>query len=390
MTRVAWFHCFAGIAGDMALGSLVDAGADAGEVAGLVRRLPVTGWDLRFEPALRGGISCTRAVVTLSRSGSAQAARTGSDVMDAVRGARLPERVEARALATFGALVEVEGRLHRRDPRGVHLHEAGGHDALVDVVGTAAALEVLDVGEVAVSPVAVGTGTVDAAHGVLPNPPPAVVRLLEGLPSYGRPVPLELTTPTGAALVRALAGTAGPMPPMTVLASGYGAGSAELPSLPNCTQVVLGEAVDAQAGAGQPVTTLEATVDDVTGEQLAHAVAELLATGALDAWISPVVMKKGRPGHTLHVLCDPSRAEMLGGLVRRATGSFGVRAITGERWPEQRRVSEVAVTGETIRMKVGTGRAKPEHDDVARVAARTGLGLREVAWRAEEAWRRGT
>ncbi|HLW45782.1 MAG TPA: LarC family nickel insertion protein, partial [Acidimicrobiales bacterium] len=255
-------------------------------------------------------------------------------------------------------------------------------------------------------------GTVRASHGTLPNPPPAVLRLLEGFPTYGRPVPLELTTPTGAALVRALAsprataqgvatgvgtgvGTtadpgAGAMPPMTVLASGYGAGQAELDTLPNCTQVVIGVATHERTGVGtgQPVTVLEANLDDATGEQLALSIAALLDDGALDAWITPAVMKKGRPGHTVHVLCDPARAERLADVVRRTTGSFGVRAVRGERWPESRRMEEVVVEGMTVRVKVGLARVKAEPEDVSHVAAATGLDPQEVAFRAEDAWRR--
>ncbi len=391
MTRIAWFHCFAGIAGDMALGSLLDAGADEAEVAALLARLPVGGWELRFEPVLRGGIACTRAVVHVGgASGGERRDRSHADIAAAVRAAALPARVERRALATFAALAEVEGLLHRTGPDDVHFHEVGGHDALVDVVGTASALEVLGVDTVAVSAVALGTGTVRAAHGTLPNPSPAVLRLLEGFPTYGRPVPLELTTPTGAALLRALASpaVAGAMPPMTVRASGYGAGAAELATLPNCTQVVLGDAVGEETGPGQPVTVLAANLDDATGEQLAVALAALLDAGALDAWVTPVVMKKGRPGHTVHVLCEPARAEALADVVRRTTGSFGVRAVRGERWPESRHEEEVHVEGHPVQMKVGLTRAKAEAEDVARVAAATGLDVHEVASRAEEAWRR--
>ena len=391
MTRIAWFHCFAGIAGDMALGSLLDAGADEAEVAALLERLPVGGWELRFEQVLRGGIACTRALVHVDEAtDEARRDRSHAEIAAAVRAAALPARVERRALATFAALAGVEGLLHRTDPDDVHFHEVGGHDALVDVVGTASALEVLGVDTVAVSAVALGTGTVRAAHGTLPNPSPAVLRLLEGFPTYGRPVPLELTTPTGAALLRALASpaVAGAMPPMTVRASGYGAGAAELATLPNCTQVVLGDAVGEETGPGQPVTVLAANLDDATGEQLAVALAALLDAGALDAWVTPVVMKKGRPGHTVHVLCEPARAEALADVVRRTTGSFGVRAVRGERWPESRHEEEVHVEGHPVQMKVGLTRAKAEAEDVARVAAATGLDVHEVASRAEEAWRR--
>lgn len=384
---VAWFHCFAGAAGDMVLGSLLDAGADLHEVLALLRRVPLPGWDLRREEALRGGVACTRAVVTAA--GDAPA-RTHADLADLVRSAGLPHRVTSRALAVFDALARAEAAVHRTDPARVHFHEVGGHDAVVDVVGTAAALEVLGVDEVTASPVAVGLGTVRSAHGVLPNPPPAVVRLLEGVPTYGRPVPVELTTPTGAALLTALAGSFGPMPAMEVRASGFGAGSAELEDLPNCTQVVVGRAVGAAAGdpGGQPVTQLEVNLDDVTGEQLALAVATLLDAGAHDAWVTPTVMKKGRPAHTVHALCDPAEAARLRGVLRSATGSPGVRALEGRRWPAPRRVETVEVAGEPVRVKAGPDRAKPEFDDVARAAGRTGLPAHEVASRAEEAWRR--
>ncbi len=384
----AWFHCFAGIAGDMALGSLIDAGADTGELRQLLRRIPLGSFDLRVDEVLRGGIACTRVVVSTDDTTTV---RTHADLVSLVRAAVLPDRVTARSLAVFAALAGAEGALHRRDPTQVHLHEVGGHDAVVDVVGTAIALELLAVDEVHASAVATGTGTIRTAHGTLPNPPPAVVRLLRGVPVYGRPVPTELTTPTGAALLAALATSFGPLPPMEVAASGFGAGQAELAELPNCTQVVVGRSLDVAggggAGPGQPVVELETNVDDVTGEQLAHAVEVLLSAGAHDAWITPVVMKKGRPGHTVHALCDPALAGRLRDLLRSATGTYGVRGHQGERWPSARRMASIDVEGEPVRMKVGPRRAKPEFDDVVRAAQRTGLPVSEVAWRAEVAWR---
>src|SRR6185437_16679673 len=216
----------------------------------------------------------------------------------------------------------------------------------VDVVGTMAALEVLGVDRVAASPVATGTGTVRSAHGLLPNPSPAVVRLLAGAPIYGRDTPVELTTPTGAALLASLADGFGPLPPMTVSASGFGAGGAELADLPNCTQVVLGTAAStagADVGGGQPVVQLEANLDDVTGEQLAYAVASLMDAGAHDAWVTPAVMKKGRPAHVLHALCDPALVAVVRAVITRTTGTLGVRALTGERWPVARTMAKVTV-----------------------------------------------
>jgi uncharacterized protein (TIGR00299 family) protein len=382
----AWFHCFAGIAGDMAVGSLLDAGADLDEVVSMVRRLPLGGWTLEAEPVLRGGIAATLAIVHVTED---SVVRTHSHIVGLIEEARLPERVRRRSLAAFGALARAEGALHRRPPSQVHFHEVGGHDAIVDIVGTSAALEVLDVDLVTASAIATGTGIVRTAHGILPNPAPAVVELLRGVPTQGRDINVELTTPSGAAILTATATAYGPLPTMTITATGFGAGQRDLDQLPNCTQVVLGTSLESGAAVpGQPVTLLEVNVDDATGEALAHAVAALMAAGAHDAWITPVVMKKGRPGHTVSVLADTAVAPSLSEILRLETGSLGVRGQVLERWPASRSLQEVDVEGVPVRVKVSPGRIKVEHDDAARAARRSGLPLREVLWRAESAWRR--
>jgi pyridinium-3,5-bisthiocarboxylic acid mononucleotide nickel chelatase len=381
---VAWFHCFAGIAGDMALGSLVDAGADVAEVRRLLQRLDLPGWELQVEEALRGGVACSRALV---RGDDDVVVRTHAHIAAMISGAALPPRVAERALAVFLRLAQVESALHRRPVDQVHFHEVGGHDAIIDIVGTVSALEVLGVDEVTASAVATGTGMVRAAHGLLPNPSPAAVRLLDGVPTYGRETPIELTTPTGAALLAALATGFGPMPAMVVTASGFGAGAGELDELPNCTQVVIGRREAAGAGPGQPAVVLEANLDDVTGEQLAYAIAAALDGGAFDAWASPVTMKKGRPGHVLCVLTDAAHLDDLRRVITSATGTFGVRATPVARWPVARTFDQVTVDGMIVRMKVAGGRAKPEFDDLALIATKTGAAVDDVASRAEEAWR---
>jgi uncharacterized protein (TIGR00299 family) protein len=374
---IAWFHCFSGIAGDMALGALVDAGADLDGVREILGRLPVNGWSVRAEPTMRGGIAATQLVVEVSDS---TVVRTYGHIT---------ARVAERAHAIFHALATVEARLHRRNLEQVHFHEVGSLDAIVDVVGVAAALDLLDVDDVASSPVATGTGMVRAAHGLLPNPAPAVVELLAGAPTYGVDVPVELTTPTGAGVLAALCTSWGPMPAMTITTSGFGAGTRDLDALPNLTQVVVGTAESAST-TGQPVLLLECNVDDVTGETLAHAVQSLLAAGAHDAWLTPIVMKKGRPAHTVSVLADPALAGALTDLLRRETGTLGVRGSTQQRWPSPRTTDSVEVHGQRVRVKVGGDRVKVEHDDAADAARRTGIPLREVVSLAEEAWRRRT
>jgi uncharacterized protein (TIGR00299 family) protein len=387
VTRLAWFHCFSGIAGDMALGSLIDAGADLDEVRALLERLPVNGWAVEAEPVLRCGIAATKLHVHAEEG---TVVRTASHISALVEEARLPDRVSARALAVFAALADAEGRLHRRPPEQVHFHEVGGLDAIVDVVGTCAALEVLGIDEVQASTIVTGTGMIRAAHGLLPNPAPAVVALLASVnaPTTGLDVGVELTTPTGAALLAALASGFGPLPSMSIEATGFGAGSRELDGRPNATQVVIGAAVEA-LGAGQPVVLLEVNVDDATGETLAHTVAALLEAGAHDAWVTPIMMKKGRPAYTVSALADTALASQVAATLTAETGSLGVRGTSLERWPAARSVDTVEVEGFTIRVKLSPGRVKVEHDDAARVARRAGLPLREVLSRAEAAGRSG-
>jgi uncharacterized protein (TIGR00299 family) protein len=385
---VAWFHCFSGIAGDMALGALIDAGADVDELRTMLGRLPVSGWSIETETVLRSGIGGTKVHVNVT---AVPPARSAAVVAAIVAEAQLPERVHRRALATFRALAEAEGRVHRQPPESVHFHEVGALDAIIDVVGTCIALELLGVDDVASSPVADGTGTVRAAHGVLPVPVPAVVSLLAGAPTYGLDIQRELTTPTGAALLAANVVEWGGMPAMTIERSGYGAGTADLGDRPNLTRVVIGPRAAAgsvaESVALQTVVLLETNVDDVTGETLAFTIEELLAAGAHDAWLTPIIMKKGRPAFTVSVLADPADAAPLRAVLVRETGTMGVRGRTMERWPQSRTFDTVTIEGHEIRVKSTTGRAKAEHDDVARAARALGQPLREIARRAEEAWR---
>ncbi len=383
MTTVAWWNCFAGIAGNMALGSLIDAGADLEAIERELVALPVGGWTLETEEVLRAGLAATHVRV---RVGETHVVRTYSHIVGLLTEARLPDRARERALAAFLRLGTVESRLHRRPLSQVHFHEVGSTDAIIDIVGTCVALEVLGVDEVRSSPVAQGTGMVSSAHGLLPIPAPAVVGLLAdaGAPSFGTTVPMELTTPTGAALLAGLCRGWGPMPAMTVTASGFGAGSREIDGMPNALQVVLGSCVEPAPDHAQPVVVVEANVDDVTGEILGATLTALMAAGALDAWITPVTAKKGRPGQVVSVLCEPSAVAVLRRVLGEETGTLGVRASTWQRWPSTREFGTVEVDGYPVRVKRGPSRIKAEHDDAARVARLLGQPVREVTRRAEE------
>lgn len=389
VTTLGWFHCFAGISGDMALGACLDAGAPLEEVRSIVALLPVEGWTLEATPVLRGGLAATRAVVRVPVEDDVT--RTAADLVEIVRAAGLPGRVEHRARRALTLLGEAEGRLHRRPPEQTILHELGGLDTLVDVVGTVAALELLGVDHLTASPVALGRGHIRAAHGVLPNPAPAVLELLCGASVYGVDVDVELTTPTGAALLRALCSGFGSLPPLRIAATGSGAGARELDGLPNVTRLVVGPAETAgqmsEGSLGEPVVLLEANLDDVSGEVVAYALEELLASGALDAWTVPVGMKKSRPGVVISALCRFPDAVRLRELILRETGSLGVRATRLERFATPRGFEEVEIAGRPVRVKRSGHRLKAEYEDAAVVARQAGYPLREVVALAEWAAR---
>lgn len=399
--RIAWFNCQAGVAGDMTMAALVDAGADTDRVASMIGGLDVGGYALMFERVQRCGVGATWANVVVhdhhSEPGGSSSPgleepraadhvphRPVRDILAMLDAAELPDRVRERARAVFVRLAEVEGAIHGVDPTEVELHEVGALDSIVDVVGVCAALETLDVDEVWCSPIAVGHGSVRSAHGTLPNPAPATAALLTeaGIPAVGLDTTLEVSTPTGVALMATLATGFGAMPSMVGSAIGYGAGTADTPERANVVQVVIGQADDDRTDDGTPVALLEANVDDVTGEVLAHTVSTLLGAGAHDAWITPIVMKKGRPAHTVSVLCDPSAVTTMREILVRETGTLGVRMSALQRWPQRRVETTVDVDGYPIRVKLAEHRIKIEFDDAAATAAALGVPVRIVLDRA--------
>ena len=369
----------------MLLGAFVDAGADRDAIAGALGGLRVDGYALTFERVQRGGIAATWANVVVDQHGHEhRPVRAINALLDA---ADLPDAVRDMAHRVFAVLAEAEGAVHGIDAADVELHEVGALDAIVDVVGVAAALHSLGIEQIVASPIAMGHGMVRAAHGELPNPPPAVARLLaqRQVPVIGVETSMELATPTGVAVLVALAERFGALPAMSVEGVGYGAGAADPPGRPNVVQVLLGTATapSRTPRPGRTAVQLEVNVDDVTGEVLAHTIASLVAAGAHDAWATPIVMKKGRPAHTVAALADPADVERLAAVLLTETGSLGVRAVTVERWPQQREEIVVDVHGHPVRVKRSDGRAKPEHDDAASAATALGIPLRDVLRVAE-------
>ncbi|MEW2513645.1 nickel pincer cofactor biosynthesis protein LarC [Streptomyces sp. NPDC046870] len=381
---ICWVNPFTGLAGDMLLAALIDAGAPLDRIRSAVAATGLTGWNLTAERVTDHGLAATRIQVKVT---DPHTERRAAEVLEmAARAA--PRPVAALAIAAVTAIAEAEGRLHDADPADVHLHELGGHDTLVDIVGSAAALHALGVTDLVSAPLPLGRGRVDAAHGVLPCPAPATLALLAGAAVTGSDLPGETVTPTGAALLHAAGARYGPPPPMTLDATGYGLGTRRLPDRPNVVSVSLGSPL--LSAPDEDVVVLETNLDDVTGELLGHVITRALDAGALDAWTTPAVMKKGRPAQVLHVLTSPHQERRLRDLVLTETGALGIRRVGATRTTLPRAFETVEVDGHPIRVKHGPYAAKPEHDDVVAAAAALGLSLRVVAVRALRLSRAGT
>lgn len=378
--RVAYLDCFSGISGDMVLGALVDAGASPEQLEAALRRLPVSAWQMGIEKVRRGPILATRVHI---HSDEHHPHRPLSTILELIAVADLPARAARRAEAVFRRLAEAEAKVHGIPVERVHFHEVGAVDAIVDIVGTAVGLELLGIDQLGVSPLNVGGGQVQAAHGWLPVPAPATAELLRGMECYSSGVAHELVTPTGAAIAAALAAPSGPLPRMRLTAVGWGAGAAELPQQPNVLRIFVGEAVAEPVGQEEPVTLLEATLDDMNPQLYGHVVDRALAAGALDVWITPVQMKKNRPGQLLSVLCRPEHVEPLIELLFAETTTLGVRLREARRRLLAREWVTVATPYGPVRVKVARAGPRivnvaPEFDDCQRIASAAGVPLKEV------------
>ncbi|HET6699426.1 MAG TPA: nickel pincer cofactor biosynthesis protein LarC [Nocardioidaceae bacterium] len=365
---IGWVDASSGASGDMLLGALVGAGVPVAVIADAVHAVAPEHIALTPETVTRNGFAATRCHVEVADS---LVRRTWTDIAGLLAGADLADGVRRRAHHAFTRLAEAEAHVHGTTPDQVHFHEVGALDAIADVVGVCAGLEHLALDELVVSPVAVGSGTIEGAHGLMPVPPPAVAELLRGVPSYAGPVPMEMCTPTGAALLTSNATSFGPQPPMAVREIGGGAGGRDPAGHANVLRLFLGEAAGAH-GTDAPLL-LETNVDDLDPRLWPNVIATLFRAGASDAWLSPIMMKKGRPAHTLHVLVAGDRAEQVRTEIFRQTSTIGLREIPVAKRVLDRETHTVTVDGQTVHVKLALHNgsvvnAQPEYDDVARAA----------------------
>jgi uncharacterized protein (TIGR00299 family) protein len=376
MTRLAYIDCVGGLAGDMLLAALLDAGADAELLQQLPSRLGLGSVVIKVSEVERSGVAALHVDVVPPDD---PPPRTWRRMRELIESAELPDRVKERALGALSLLATAEAKLHRVSVDDVHFHEIGGVDTLVDVCGAALLLDELSVSRVECSPLPYSRGLVRAAHGVLPVPAPATVEVLRGAQLKGVDHEGELVTPTGAALAVGLAEQFGPPPLLTLDAVGYGAGTSDPPDRPNVVRVLIGVSEVARAA----VSLVEANIDDLNPELVPDAAERCFSEGALDVWVTPAQMKKGRPGVVLAVLCRPADETRIAGVLLRETSSLGVRFSRLDRLELDREHREVRLAGGTVRIKVGILNGEvvnvaPEHDDCAALARETGQPVKAI------------
>jgi uncharacterized protein (TIGR00299 family) protein len=385
--RLAYLDCASGAAGDMLLGALVDLGLPAEALQSELAKLRLDGWHLEARKVHRAGVHATKVDVITAVHGHGHGHGHGrrlGDILELIGRSGLEANVKERSSALFRRLAEAEASVHGTAPDEVHFHEVGAVDAIVDIVGGVIGLCWLGAARVVASPLNVGTGTVSMQHGVFPVPPPATARLVRGVPVYGAGEG-ELLTPTGALMVTAYATSYGPLPPLKVEAVGHGAGTRDPHDRPNVLRVFVGDEPLA-APAGQRVLVLEAEVDDMSPQLCGPLIERLLGAGALDAYLTPVQMKKGRPGILITALAEAAAREAVEELLFRETTTLGVRRQEWDRTVLEREVVSVGTPYGPVGVKVGRrgGRvynAQPEFEDCQRAAGAAGVPIKEV-WAA--------
>ncbi|MCL5024338.1 MAG: nickel pincer cofactor biosynthesis protein LarC [Nitrospirae bacterium] len=385
--KIAYFDCSAGISGDMCLGALVDAGVPLKEMDKGLRALPVGGYTLEAKKVKRASIAATKVDVIVAKAGAGgrqSGARRWKDIEKTIRSSSLSDRMKQKGLDLFRRLFESEGKVHGERYDTTHLHELGAVDCIVDIFGTLIGLDYLGVERVFSSPVNLGSGSVRTSHGRLPVPAPAAAELLKGVPVYSSDIPFELTTPTGAVLISGLSEGFPHMPLMKPERVGYGAGQKELRGFPNALRIFVGEDTSLRNGEDlQKVTVVETNLDDMNPQLYEYVMEKLFAAGALDVWLDQVIMKKGRPGVVLAVLCRKEKRADIADTILEETTSIGLRFSEVSRVVLERQTQEIDTEFGKLRVKLsrkphGIVKAVPEYEDCKKIAKEYGIPLGEV------------
>ncbi len=376
---IAYFDCFSGISGDMTLGALVDAGVSIDTLRAELAKLNLPGYEITAEKVVRSGLAATKVNVTLDKK--EQPGRHLSDIRKMIESSSLSHAIKQKSMLIFERLAQAEAKVHGTTVENVHFHEVGAVDAIVDIVGSVIGIELLGIDQISGSPVNLGSGTVHTWHGTLPVPSPAATELLKGIPVYSSSIPFELTTPTGAAILSTLSTAFGPLPGMRISHVAHGAGTKDFSGQPNVLRVMIGEPGAAYEEDSSVI--VETNIDDMNPQVYDYIIERLLQQGAQDAYLTPIIMKKGRPAILLSALTDRSKVDGVLDTIFRESTSIGVRIREVGRKKLGREIGEVDTVYGKIRVKVSMRGGEiltvsPEYDDCRRIAEEKQVPLKQV------------
>jgi pyridinium-3,5-bisthiocarboxylic acid mononucleotide nickel chelatase len=408
MARTLYLDCFAGASGDMLVGAMLDCGLDFELLRSELMKLGVEGYELSLNRVNRSGISAAKFDVHLTSAAHSHGHhhnhshshghhshshhRALSEIKQIISSSELGGQVKQRAQTIFQRIGEAESKIHGIPIESVHFHEVGAIDSIVDIVGACVAFDALKIARIISSPLHVGSGTFQCAHGTYPVPGPATAELLKGVPIYSKDVEGELVTPTGAAIISTLAESYGPAPMMKIEKIGYGAGTRDYPKFPNALRAIIGELEEDADRTPTTVTVIEANIDDLNAQVFGYLMEKALAAGALDVFYTPAQMKKNRPGVLLTLLCSPADRDRMCDLIFRETTTLGVRYRNEQREILTREFVTVETEYGPIRIKVSRSKngrvmnAAPEFEDCRAAAEKHGVGLRDAQTAALKAY----
>ncbi len=381
--KIAYFDCFSGASGDMILGSLLDAGLSLEHLREQIEKLGLSHYDIGIEKVVKKGIAGSQAMITIDQDHHHHHHRHLSHIWGIINNSSLCESVKKKSCAIFQRLAQAEAQVHQSDVESVHFHEVGAMDAIIDVVGSVIGFNALGIEKIICSPLHVGSGTVECAHGTLPVPAPATAELIKDRPIYSTGIEGELLTPTGAAILTTLSSEFGTMPCMSVKSIGYGAGTSE-PAIPNLLRVIIGETEDkAMAYETEQAAVLETNIDDMIPQMYDYLILKMLEMGAMDVFLTNVQMKKNRPGTLLTLVCSLDNVEMFSDFLLRETTTIGLRWRVENRIKAPRKIEILETDYGPVRIKTAksneeTINVSPEYDDCKHIALEQGIPLKFI------------
>jgi len=387
--KILYFDCFSGVSGNMILGAMVDAGIDIKALKKELKKLDLHGYSLKVSKVKRKGIKGTKVDVIVDKKKHLHHTHY-KDIKRLIERSKLPEKIKEDSLSIFKNIAEAEAKIHRTSVDNVHFHEVGAVDSIVDVVGASICISLLNSDITLSSPINTGKGMVKTEHGLLPVPAPATTEMLKGFPSYSSDIEFELATPTGVGIITAMAKASNAIPVMKTNAIGYGAGSKDFSDSPNLLRIMIGEGYS--PSEQDSITVIESNIDDMNPQFYDHIMNRIFDAGALDVFLTPIIMKKNRPAVKITLLSDNDNVNKLADILLKETTSFGLRMYKTERIKLEKEIKTVKTEYGSTKVKIGKKNGKiiniaPEYEDCKRIANERGISIREVYEKVKSATR---